>query len=286
MPLPKFREIARDFFWGAAHITSRELVDLLRAFGDEMFFQAQRAHAWSFQTNTTTQYAGGFYEWAGSVNDFDPSVNFGTANSPKSAHIAIVTGAITVDEVTIRVTGTSIDDNGVRTPADTDDIVIPSGTAANSYFEAKKFIGQVAIETVSGTAISCDYGWAKYFDLNNRDFVLIGFECLWESDSTDSTSDIELLHHKATGWTYGAGGTPTLPTPLATRSGDLNPEDVHEVGPGAWKRSNINQTITGSDTEGVLWRVTSGNTGVGTLSFRILNFDLTVRAISPNSLLE
>jgi hypothetical protein len=284
--LPKFREIAADYFWGAAHVTSRELARLLKAFGDELFFQAVHTHSWGSQTNQTTQYVGGFYEFFVGNNDFSPSVNFGTVNSPMSAHIFVVTGAVTVDEVTIRVTGTSIDDNGVRTATDTADIVIPAGTPADSYFEAKKFLGQVAIETVAGTAVQCNYGWSKYFDDGNTDFQLLGFEALWESDSTDATSNIELLHHKATGWTYNVGAAPTPPTPLASRSVDLDPEDVHEVGPGAWKRTNIDTRIQGSKKEGILWRVTSGTTGIGTLSFRLLNIGVDMRNVSQGSLLE
>lgn len=293
LELPKFREIADRWLvpflepiGQGSWLVHTTVIRVIRALGEEIFFQATHSHNWSFQTNTTTQYVGGFYEFFSGNNDFSPSVNFGTVNSPMSAHIFVVTGAVTVDQVTIRVTGTSIDDNGVRTEADTDDIVIPSGTPADSYFEAKKFLGQVAIETIAGTAVQCNYGWSKYYDDANTDFKVLGFEALWESDSTDSTSNIELLHHQATGWTYNVGSTPTPPTPLASRATDLDPEDVHEVGPGAWKRTNIDTLVQGSNAEGILWRITSGTTGVGTLSFRLLNLDVQMRNVSQGSLLE
>jgi len=286
MTLPKFRQIAADYFWGAASVTSRELAQILKAFGAELFFQASHNHTWFLQTNVTTQYAGGFYIFGATANDFAPALNFGTVDSPVSAHIMIVTGALAVDKVTIRVIGTSIDDDGTRTATDTDDIVVAAGTPANSYFESKKFIGQVSIETVGGTPIACNYGWAKYFDMNNTDFVITGFEALWESDSADAASDIELIVHQAVGWTYNAGAPPTVPIVLASRSGDLAPEDKHEVGPGAWKRSNISRRVYGSKAEGLLWRVTSGSTGVGSLSFRSLNLNTTMRKVSQGSLLE
>lgn len=235
--------------------------------------------SWAFQSNATTQYAGGFYDFSSSPDDFAPAITFGTAGAGVAAHIAIITGAVTVDEVTVRVTGTSITDAGVQTIGDTDDIVIPAGTAADSYFETKKFQGEVSIETISGTAISCNYGWTKYHDWNNQDFELLGFECLWESDSTDSASDIVLFHHKTTGWTYNGAGVPTPPTPVASRSIDHAGQNDQRVGAGAWKRSGLSVQVHGDTSEGVLFCVTSGNLGVGALSFRIMSLEVSLRKL-------
>jgi hypothetical protein len=238
----------------------------------------QRTLSWAFQTNEAEQYAGGFYERVEGDNDFAPAINFGVVNSPTAAHFFVVTtGALLAAPVTIRVTGTSITDAGVRTPADTEDLVFSGSVTSGDYAEtAKKWIGQVQIETVSGVPFACNYGWAKYHDVGNQNFVVLGIETLWESDSTDSTSDIELLHHRTTGWKFNAAGRADPPGPLAARSTDYAPEDVHRVGPGAWKRADLNTLIAGSASEGILFRVTSGSTGIGSLSFRGLTLEVTI----------
>jgi hypothetical protein len=235
---------------------------------------------WSFQTNTATGFAAGFYEFSGTDNDFSPSITWGTINVAKAAHFLIVTGAIPGAAVTIRVTGTSITDAGVRTAADTEDIVVAGATAVSSYFEtSKKWNGQVTVSVFAGTPITCNYGWSKYFDLQNQNFNLAGLECLWESDSTDSGSNIEMLHHKSTGWTFNAGADPTVPTPIASRATDFGVENDQEIGQGAWKRTNFSLSIAGAGSEGILFRITSGSTGIGSLSFR--NMTLQATCIVP-----
>jgi len=180
----------------------------------DMTLTTQTSKVWAYQTNTVSaEYIGGFYDFGVSDNDFSPPVSFGVAAKSVAAHLFIVTGAIPVGDVTIRVTGNSINDEGTRVVGDTEDITILSGTAVNTYFEFKKFNGQVDIETVAGTPITCNYGFAKYHDFNNQDFDVTGIEALWLSDANDSASDIELLHHKATGWLFNAAAPPTPPTP-------------------------------------------------------------------------
>jgi hypothetical protein len=147
----------------------------------------------------------------------------------------------------------------------------------NSYFEFKKFIGEVTIEAIAGTPVVCNYGWSKYYDANNQDFCVVGLECLWQSDAGDAVSDIELIHHRADGWTFNPGAEADPPPPLASRAGDLSPENDNHVGEMAWKRANIETLIRGSQAEGVIFRITSGSTGLGSLSYRMLNIELTLR---------
>lgn len=264
---------------------SGEIFDLRRdievAFGRvqlDVITVALTSKSWSFQTNIAgAEYAGGFYDFASTDNDFSPSVNFGTANKSVAAHFMIVTGAVTVDEVTIRVTGNSINDDGVRVQADSEDIVVPANTPVDSFFETpKKWNGQVTVETISGTPVTCNYGFNKYWDFNNQNFTIVGLEALWSSDSNDSSSDIELIHQKSTGWTFNVAAEPTPPTAIVVRSTDHGADNEHQVGNGAWKRANLNLVVNGADSEGILFRVTSGNAGIGTLSFRHLNLEVTV----------
>ncbi len=159
----------------------------------------------------------------------------------------------------VRVTGTSITDNGVRTTSDTEDIDT-SGGSANDYYEtSKKFIGQVSYTLQSGTGVTINAGWSKYWDYLNQEFKVRGFEATWIGGANDSSPNIELLHHKTTGWTYGAGGTPTTPTAVASLQTDHNTEyQVVNGEPGAWKHVNLDEIIAGAGSEGILWRVTTG----------------------------
>lgn len=207
-------------------------------------------------------YSGGFYHFSGANNDFDPAINWGTANAGYGAHFMIVLGEVAVDEITIAVTGTSMLDGGTRAATDTEDIVIPNGTAANSYFETvKKWIGQVAIETTTGTAKQCNYGWCKYWDRNNTRFRIIGSEALWVAGANDAGANISILHHKAAGWTYNAGADPTPPTPIADMQTDYDTEyELINGEPGAWKRDNLSTNVDGIGSEGIIVRrVTTAN---------------------------
>lgn len=236
--------------------------------------------SWTFDSpagSSGTFYFGGYYAFGVAINDFDPAINWGTANISYAAHFMIVTGAIAGDEITITVTGTSINDSGTRQAADTETITIPSATAANTFYEtAKKWIGTIAIEVTAGTAINCDYGWCKYWDNNNTNFRIVGIEATWLAGAADNTPNISLLHHRSTGWTYGAGGTPTLPAAVVDMNADHNTEIKTANGEnGAWKRDNLNTAIGGGDSnEGTIIQVvTSANK-----TFELGNILLRVRS--------
>lgn len=215
---------------------------------------------WAFMSrdaNTGTNYIGGFYKHSPSSNDFSGGPTFGTANTSYAAHFFVVLGAATVDVLTIRVTGTSITDAGVRTTSDTEDIVIPNGTGVDAYYETvKKWLGIITITVVSGTAKICDYGLCKYWDSNNTDFKVVGFEATWLGAKNDPTPDIKLLHHIGTAgntdWTYtGSGATP--PTPIASMATDHNTEiQIKTDEEGAWKRDNLDVDINGEGSSGTI----------------------------------
>ena len=260
----------------AGELESRSIVDL-----------AEVTRSWGFETvNTGVAYIGGFYEFGSTDNDFSPSITFGHINRTIAAHFFIVVGAVPVDDVSITVTGTSITDQAVRTAADSQVIVIPSGTAVNTYFEtSKKWNGQISVETTGGTAVACNYGFTKYHDFNNQDFQVLGLEATWASEATGTTSDLALLHRKAEGWTFNGGAEPDPPIAIARRSTDHGVENGHRDNTqGAWKRVSLAVDIAGADSEGIIIEVISGNAGVGNQSFRILNFEVTLRKLTPGSL--
>jgi len=235
--------------------------------------------SWAFTSpsgSSGTFYVGGYYIFAGSDNDFSPSANFGTANLAYAAHLFVVLGAATVDELTIRVTGTSITGNSSRIGGDTEDIVIPSGTNPNAYFEtSKKWLGQVAIETISGTAKTCNYGFDKYWDNINTNFRVVGFEATFTGGANDATPDFIIRHHSENGWTFNGGAAPTPPAGIASMSADVAPE--RQIGNGvmgAWKRTNLDTFISGATNEGTIIEIIT--TSNKTIQF--VNFILSIRA--------
>ena len=237
---------------------------------EKTWFFASRAGA------SGTTYAGGFYEFGGASADFDPGgINFGTANASKAAHVLFVVAEQTANELTLRVTGTSITDGGVRVTSDTQDVVIPASTVVDTYFEtSKKWLGTVAITVVSGDPKLCNYGFAKYWDNSNSDFLVTGLECTFLAASNDTAPDILLRHHKATGWTSAVGGPPVPPTAIASMATDHGTEDELVGGEnGAWKRTNLLTSINGGNGEGTIIEiVTSANN-----AFRAGNCLLTIR---------
>jgi hypothetical protein len=256
------------------------IMEIKNSGGDWTPFGLESEKSWGFSTPSGASgvfWIGGFYDFFSGDDDFDPSpVTFGTANSSYAAHFFVVLGANAVDEITITITGTTIDDNGTRTTSDTATIVIPSDAVVNDYFETpEKWIGQISIQKTAGTAKTCNYGFAKYWDNSNSDFIVTGLEATWLAGATDSGLDIQLHDHKTTGWTFNSGAEPDEPAPIASLVGDHSTEaDAVNGEYGAWKRANLNTAVTGSGTGGTLIEViTTANRAIerGQFLLRIKN---------------
>lgn len=207
---------------------------------------------------TGTQFFGGDYDFVSGNSDFSGGITAGQANEASAKHFGIVTGAVTVDEVTITVTGNSITDLGVRTVGDTDTIVIPDATPANSYFETdKKWLGQITVTLTSGTGIQCNYGGVKYWDNSNVNFRLRSFEVEWAAGANDANPDIKLIHHKKTGWTYNVGSTPTFPYLESMADTYGTDKQLISGQKGFFKRTELDVDVAGGDSEGLLWAITN-----------------------------
>lgn len=243
-------------------------------------------------------YFGGFYLFAASDNDFSPSTTLGTVNSSYAAHFFIVVGAVPVDTLTIRVTGTSIDQStGTRTTSDTEDIILTTASLVDDYHETTKlWLGQVTISVVSGTAVTCNYGYAEYFSADESDFAVIALKSDWLGGANDTGADIILHHHKPTGWTFNAGAAPSPPTASLSMSTDHSTEDNVTNGVnGSWARTNINLTINADSSEGLIFEiVTTANkafeSGVIQISLlfsaSIVNENFTDLTTKVNKLLD
>jgi hypothetical protein len=231
---------------------------------------------WAFNSlagASGTYYFGGYYDFSAANSNFVAPANYGTAGAAYAAHASLVLGANTVDTLTIRVSGASINDSGTLNLADTEDIVFTHPALQNDYAEtSKKWLGQITFTHISGTAQVCNYGFAKYFDNANRDFLITGLEATWLAGATDANTNIELLHHKSTGWSYNGLGAPSPPTAIASMDVDHTAayDGVVNGENGAYKRSNLNTLINGGGSEGTIVRITTNvNNAIEVGNFRL-----------------
>ena len=239
-------------------------------------------------------WMGGYYDAPAAdanLTQASTTQTLGTAASgARSAHAFLVAaggGSTDGSDLIVTVTGTSITDAGVRTTSDSE-VVIGAGAdeatcqinafaaTTDLYCETvKKWLGQITytLSSSGGSTFSFDfnYGFAKYDDAGNLPFVTTSMECGWEGGATDTGLDIELLHHKITGWTYSAaafepgdGALASCATILSTDCKVINGEKY------AFKRTGLGTPIDGAGSEGVLVRLTTGtNNSILTMDCRV-----------------
>lgn len=218
-----------------------------------------------------THWMAGFYEGAAAdanLTQASPTQTMGTAASgARGARAAIVAGgpgSVDAGTVSIVVSGTSITEAGVRTTSDSETLVADiTAMSLNDYYEtSKKWLGQVTftLTPAGATTYSADFNYlfAKHEDYGNIDFTVTDFECVWEGGATDTGIDIELLHHKTTGWTYhatafvpGDGAVASCATDYSTDCKVVASEYY------SYKRAGLSTAVDGSGQEGVLIRLTT-----------------------------
>lgn len=233
-------------------------------------------------------YQAGFYDWAPTsvtLTQASLTQTYGTANLAKAAHVGIVpqaAGTVDAGQVGLRVTGTLDTELGTQTAAQTaiitDDITT---LTANVMAEtSEKFSGTVTYElyVVSGSpttySLTFNYGFSKYEDVLNTDGTVVGIDCVWEAGAADTSFNIELLHHKATGWTYAASGFVPGDGAICERLVDQAISGNTATGKfGAWKRVNLNTFIEGRASEGIIIRITTGaNNSIRNLTMHVSAF--------------
>ena len=214
----------------------------------------------SSDVGAASLYPIGYYDFVAGNDDFSAGANLGTANSPYGGKVGLVLGAATVDDLTIQIAGTSwAPSTGTRTAADTEDIVIPDGTAADYYTQSsKRWLGLVTLTVTGGTAKVCNYGLVDYWTHNNRRFWLQACKITGVGDANDAAADFIIRHHKATDWKYGAGG-PGMPTEIAKMSTDYSTEsDVKNGEQFSWSRKGLDTDIAGNNGEGLIVEIVQG----------------------------
>ena len=198
----------------------------------------------------------------------------GTANISYAAHAFVVAkgdGATDGSDLVLTVTGTSVDDEGNRTAADSQVVVadaLLATFATDTYMEtSKKWIGQITY-TLSSTGggtfnVSFNYGFAKYEDFGNVDFTINYFECVGLAGANDSGFNVRLFHHNTADWHYSAAAF--VPGPQAGDTSELanmntthNTEiDLRNGEPFNYKRTDLDTDVDGENGEGIVIEITT-----------------------------
>ena len=234
---------------------------------------AEKSFSPSFSSFATgLRYVTGGYLFGAS--NFTPSgspQSLGTANVAHGMHAFIVLGASSTDMI-VRITGTSyVDSGGVRTPGDTVDIDTSGGVLDDYYETEKKWIGQINYTLLSGTGVTVNYGFAKYWDNKNTPFKITQIEWDGEAGFNDSTPNVLFFHHSASGWTYNAGSTPTPAAAISDMQSDYVTEFQFVNGlKFNYKKTGLSETIFGDTNEGLIIATVVNNAN----SVSSSNFDI------------
>ncbi len=239
-------------------------------------------HPFSFaspQGSGATRYAGGgFYDWSTTeaiLNQGALTQAFGTSNVSYAAHASVVAkgdGVKASGDLVITVTGTSIDDEGNRDTGGSEVIVADAtlGTfGTNAYAETTlKWIGTITftLSSSGGGNFNCsfNYGLSKYEDFANQGFTVTGIQCVGEAGAADTGFNMRLLYHNSADWTYAASGfVPGAIAGKASELANMNTDHDTEINlangePFAWKRTDLNQDVSGDNGEGLVIEITTG----------------------------
>jgi hypothetical protein len=200
-------------------------------------FPFQRSYSFRSQDlNNGINYLGGFYDAPAAdtnLTQASTTQNYGSANASQGAHAFIVFGAGSTDgaNITLTVSGTSIADDGTRTPADSEVLFTGAvaGLTADDYLETdKRWIGQITYTLTSdGVNFTCDfnYGFAAYEKVSLADAASITrVVAQGLANATDANFNVEVLFHADIGWEYSAAAfTPggiTLLSMVTDEAGD------------------------------------------------------------------
>jgi hypothetical protein len=214
-------------------------------------------------------YIGGFYDLvAASVTltiGGTVTQTFGTALNAKAARAICVVSGASAGATVLTVTGVSIDDNGARNNADSEVLIANcSLVAANAFFQtSKKWLGQITYTLsggAGGNALSFNYGMVRSKSNCNTNFTIVSLVFFALGGATDTGINVELIHHKTTGWAYSAAAF-TYPTAnrIIMMSTDYGANTRIASGLYVnWRRSNLSTAIAGAvGGEGYIVRTTT-----------------------------
>jgi hypothetical protein len=254
------------FQWDDATAVWEEIATNFKSFDTSWSFSSPAGAAGVF-------YLTGFYLF-GSTS-FTPAggTTLGTALTAYQAHAFLVLGDTSTDMV-VRVSGTSVDEAGNRTESDFQDLDT-SGGVLDDYFETtKKWVGQITYTLQSGTGVAVNVGLCKYWDNQNSDFRVTGFEVTGLAGATDTGVNFGIIRHRPVGWTFQAGDEPLPPPYVADMQTDFGVEHaLVNNQPFAWKRIGLSEEIDHTNHEGLICEVTT----TANKAIEILNWTFSIR---------
>jgi hypothetical protein len=228
-----------------------------------------------------TFYAGGFYTAPAAhaaLTQASATQTYVTALSPHGTHaFAVASGAGTVgaggSTISIVVSGTNTSGAGDS------EVLVADVTAmtTNKYYQTtKSWVGVVTytLTKTGGTsatyAATFNYGKAAYDSFDGRSHTIKLIECMGRAGANDTGFDIQLIHHKATGWTYSAAAFAPGTTAIASLVGDYGTNNDLVINERFKWEKEISTTIAGTTGEGFLVKViTSANKAVEFMNISI-----------------
>lgn len=260
--------------YGSVYMKSNNILYFQDGDGMELIISGHPVFkSYSFASvGSGVDYVAGFYEAPAAASALDQAgatvtLGEGSDDEPWGAHAFVVAsgaGATDSGDLVLTVSGTSMTDAGVRTNADSE-VIVADATAASTddfYETIKKWVGQITFTLASSGGpnfnFTFNYGFNKYEDFGNKDFTLTDMEFVGRAGAS-TTLDIEVLHQKSTGWTYDVAAFVPGTTPIAQLTTDYSGENNVTNGESfAWKRAGLSTFITGSESEGIIVRITGG----------------------------
>ena len=230
-----------------------------------------------------TYYSAGYYNCPAaeaSLSNASLTKVYGTANSPYGAHaILVASGAGTTNAgtVSIVVSGASVGEDGIRTSPSSETIVADITTmVVDKYYQtAKVWVGTVTytLTPAGGAAVFAakfNYGFAAYDSFDDKLFHITLFEVMGRAGAPDAGFDIQLLHHKPTGWTYSAAAFVPGTTALCSLLTDYTPDNALVANERFKYERNIDTVVAGAADEGFLVKIiTTANKAVEFMNISI-----------------
>lgn len=168
------------------------------------------------------------------------------------SHFVLDVSAATGLPFTIRITGTSIDENtGATTASDTEDLSV---TANGFYQSIKSWVDAVEFSIVEASkSCTIDVFRVTYWDRGNTDFRVTGVRLEWVPDTISWSFQLRVLHVE------DDGSVEVLDNVTFDNNDTLL--RAEKDSPGKYKRGNYDHAVSGAAKEGVVIEVTQSGMG-------------------------
>lgn len=200
----------------------------------------------------------GWYEEVNSSESLTSASPVTAAVAGYNGHYSIDLSSVSGAPFTLRVTGTSINEStGAQSEADTEDIAI----TGNGYVQTvKTWMTAPVFSIVEGSkSATIDLHRQSYWDRANKNFNVSGVRMEWKPDVANWNITIEVLKVNNDGSLSQIDSTTfdNTDTPPQTQSGRK----------GKYKRGDYDTFINGSQSEGIILRITQ--TGIETINLEL-----------------